>query len=136
MSEITRKKLGCCTVCDAKTASINSTYGLDHPCAGEARSIGKHFDSAVRATLILSDGKTMDITVCAACDPLLETSMVLVWKRVMMAWRYEIQPEVRAGKRIAPYTDEQLLDLHKWVCKVSKVIPLGVLYRRSWKDVK
>ena len=55
---------------------------------------------------------------------------------MLLAFKYEMDPEVRASDQSKPYTKEQLKDQAAWVKKLLKVIPLGVLYRKNWKDVK
>ncbi len=141
MSEIarnltSRKSIGRCSICDCRIADFLNTYPQGHFCAGEAQRIDRPHDEAVRVTLILSNGNTMDITVCPGCDRFVETGLVVLWKRILLGFKHETSNEFREGMRLPPYTATQRITVNSWIREMARIIPFGVLYRRNWKDVE
>ncbi len=136
MSEVRRKRLGLCSICDCRIADFSATYPQGHFCAGEPSKADRPHDAAVRVTLILSSGSTMDITVCGPCDRFVETGLAVLWKRILLGFKYESSNEFREGMRLKAYTAEQRITVNSWLREMTRIIPLGVLYRRNWKDVK
>ncbi len=136
MSEVKRKRIGFCSICDCAIATVKTVYPKDHFCAGDPQNIDRPYDNAVRATLILSNGNLMDITVCKGCDRFVDTGLVVLWKRILLGFKHETSNEFRDGMRLTPYTAVQRITVNSWLREMVRIIPLGVLYRRNWKDVE
>ncbi len=130
------KKLGCCTICDTLIAPVIVTFPSDHPYAGEPRKIGRPFDDSIRLVIILTDGSTIDVTVCKECAVTAEDNLCLIWRKIVAGWARETSDEHRMLIGAKAYTKKERSDVNKWKAKILKHIPIGILCKTNWKDVK
>lgn len=132
---MSKKLLGHCSICDAQVAEFTHQYPQSHPYAGEPTRLGEFHDDALRATLVLTNGSMMDVTICTECEPLLETSILKIWDQVVAGWKLEISDEHRVLINLKPYTESQREDVNLWFKTACGEPPMGVLCVRPWKDI-
>ena len=132
---MSRKLLGHCSICDVQVAEITHQYPQSHPYAGDPMRLGKFYDNALRATLVLTNGSMMDVTICSDCESSLETSTLQIWDRVVAGWKLEISDKHRVLLNLKPYTESQKEDVNLWFVTACGEPPVGVLCVRPWKDV-
>lgn len=133
--QMSKKLLGHCSICDAQVAEITHQYPQSHPYAGEPTRLGEFQDNALRATLVLINGSMMGVTICTECEPLLETSILKIWDRVVAGWKLEISDDHRVLLGLKTYTEAQREDVDLWFKTACGEPPMGVLCVRPWKDV-
>ncbi len=132
---MSKKLLGHCPICNTLIADIKSQYPQGHPYAGEPRQLERFHDGTLRATLVLTNGSLMDITICAACEPVLTDKFVFLWKRVVEGWKLEISDKHRQLLGSKPYSIDQRTQVDKWFVDACKEPPVGVLCIKPWKDI-
>lgn len=132
---MSKKLIGCCSLCDKEVAEILQRYPQGHLYVGEPVRIGKFFEDARRATLILTNGSQMDITVCQNCAEELPTSLCKLWVKIVSAWKLETTDAHRVAINASAYTEKQRLEVDKWFQTASKEPPVGVLKIENWKDI-
>ncbi len=123
------KTVGSCTVCDEPVFEILTVYPNDHPLAGEPRSVGRPLDNALRATLVLTDGSTIDLTHCEDC----ELDLPHIWQKCLATFTYEDRTRVERGAQ--PMTEVQRQNHRDQLVRLAAEIPLGLLYTRKWIEI-
>lgn len=80
------KILGSCSKCDAEVFEVAKR----DPETRVPIQLGPCRDDAMRATFLLLDGSSMDLTFCKNCsDTLLPHDYRFLWQRVMLSWETE-----------------------------------------------
>lgn len=112
------KLTGCCTDCDDPVFEVN-TMNPD----GTPRSVGAALPNAMRATLVLTDGSTCDMTFCEGCMEAIEAHLPAIWAKCLRSFAAEpVDPEIR---------DEIRADQ----VRLATMVPLGVVAVRRWCDI-
>ena len=138
MDEITPKKMGCCSICDALLFEVEERWP-DGPLEGEVRVFGKPLGGAKRSTLVLQSGSITDISLCASCE-ITPENISFVWRRALQAMALEISVEWRRKQAEARGEDLRFPPEHQEACRkvldgLIKNPPMGVLYTRSWEEI-
>lgn len=114
------KKLGCCTSCGKEVYEILRRYPSDHPYAKEPTQVGKPID-AVKKTLLLTDGSTMELTYCPDC----EVNFSKDWRTVLDAWARDMSDEYRSNIGVEPIKD--IAKYMQWFDKILMTLPIAVI---------
>lgn len=130
-----KKLIGHCTCCDKAVFDIVEVYPHDHPYAGEPRKIGNPHDDALRVTVILTDGKHIDVTICSYCFRSGDFSYNDIWDSIKSAWALEVSDEHCKILQKPVYTPEQRSNMKKWLDPLCDQGILGTLCVRKWRDV-
>lgn len=127
-----QNRSGRCALCEEPTHKILTQYPINHPFAGEARSLGKPFPLCRLVTLILMNGHQCDITMCEDCanHPHSIFSSI-VWKRLLKTWKFEMSEEFRKYNNIPPPSKREKDLKQKWFEKIIHNVPVGVLSIRK-----
>jgi hypothetical protein len=138
MPEITPKKMGCCSLCDALLFEVERRW-TDGPMEGEVREFGKPLDGVKRSTVVLQSGVRADFSLCARCE-LTPENLSLVWRRGLLAMAKEISVEWRtkqakARGRGLNYTPEHQAACQKMLEDMQKDPPVGVLFTQTWAEI-
>lgn len=134
--EIKKKLIGCCSVCDKEVFKILEVYPQEHPYAGEPRRAGRPLEDAVRATILLTDGKKLDITLCEACYEVSELHISLIWKRLLYSWAQEVTPENLQALGKPQLNKRQREQVDKWLVEMQSQAILGIVYAERWTEIK
>ena len=127
------KRPGHCTLSGKAVFDIPEWHTDENPLKGEPKKIGPPHDDAWRVHLVLVDGSTMAITVCAELLDQVEDNLNLVWKKIMAAYAFEeFTRPWRGGKQLDP---DQETAITASVVKQCGNPPLGVLYTEKWQDM-
>ena len=129
---MTRKKNGCCTLCDAEVCDSVTRWPGGHPYAGDIRAVGEWHDDAMKLTFILSGGSTIDLTFCEACGKSAESQLPAIWQKSLAANASDIDNDIAIG--IAPSTATYRFNRQAFHVRLANEIPLGVMSRRYWKE--
>ena len=135
------KKLGCCSLCDKEVFEVIRRASRDCSFPRMILQVGKPLPEARRATVLLTGGSTMDLTLCGECK-LDAESLVEVWARVRAGWAQEgcNSYRKRYTKELNNGTIPDLTLAQQWTTgrnqlDIAKQIPIGVLYEQSWQEV-
>ncbi len=126
------KMVGACTVCDASVFEILTVFPDGHSLAGENRSIGRPNDNAVRVSLVLTDGSTIDLTACEGCVEELENTLPAVWLKCLNTFKHEDRTRVERG--VQSFTGDQRQTHVDMLTRLALEIPLGIMNIRKWTD--
>lgn len=131
----TRKKLGCCSMCDAEVFEARTRYPPDHSLSKEIRQVGKCLDGAKRMTFVLANGSQTDFTFCNSCNPQ-PRHLPDLWKKTMAAMALQSDPAHRVAIGAGQLNSSQLAEMKRGLLKLANTPPLGVLYQQSWSEVQ
>lgn len=119
------KTPGCCSCCGRDCFEVIEFFPPGHPLDGRARRLGPPLECAERVTLLLTDGTTADVTVCADCQ---DIDLAHLWRECLGAFRFEEDNRQALGVHPNP-------GVITFLNHVMQQVPVGVLGRRGWPEV-
>ena len=105
MSRLSRKKAGCCTLCNQEMYEVSRRWPQGHPYAGEGRQLGRPKMPVIRQHFVQTNGKIAVISFCESCARDADEGIVHVWARALAAFKYERRHRVAIG--MAPLDRKQ-----------------------------
>lgn len=136
-----RNLLGCCVLCDKEVFEIFQRARRDAAIGRIPLKIGRPHPEARRVTLVLANGRRMDVSLCGDCEATPQTLPEL-WRIVRRGLAIEGRNEYRdAYTREAGRGRIHRLKLYQqWLTGAWQLgqvynVPLGVLYEQPWTEV-
>lgn len=133
---LSKKLVGCCSVCDKAVFDIIEIYPAHHPYAGEPRRLGAPQEDALQLQVLLSDGQHIGVTVCSECMLSGKVSYNDLWERILFSWGFEVSDENCKALNKPVYTEKQKVQLQNWLTSISKEMILGVMCSRPWRKIE
>lgn len=128
-----RRLTGRCVVSGEPCFEVLETWPAGHPSAGEPRRLGRPLPKALRVTLVLLDGTTTTVTVCA--DHLAEVTAALprVWHALCRKMRHDRKSHRELGQR--DFNADQHAAADAANLRFIDNRPLGILCHERWSEV-
>ena len=137
MNEIEKKISGKCSNCDADCFVVTRLYPDDHFLAGEPRNLGQPLDHAYLIGILITDGKTLRVTMCENCAKTLSPKIMNhVWRRILYSWKVENTDDHLKALAKPPLKPSQRKKVEEWLREMSRQSVLGVVCNMKWSDYR
>ncbi len=152
VAQVSRKEVGCCSLCDEPVFEVLERFPEGHPLGGRIRRISQVLTDpdAKRVSLLqLSslecgvDSKRLErwakaaqheITLCSKCS-IDHTNIVGLWKKCMEAYAECVTVEHQLALGKPPNTQEQQDYSEQVACWMVNTPPIGVMHEQKWSEV-
>ncbi len=129
------KRYGACTDCDTEVFDCRARWPEGTPLEGHIRIRMGAKDNAMRATIALMDGSSIDLTFCADCIPTIAENMVKIWDKVIQRHVLSVDPEVRKALGYPEHNPRQHEAAEREAIHLIHNKPFGVLAVQPWNEV-
>lgn len=87
---MSRKRVGCCSLCDDLCFEVMARWSEGEERAGEPKRFGPPVNGATRITFLLFDGNRTDMTFCGECARVLSAlHYPVLWRKNLAGWLRE-----------------------------------------------
>lgn len=129
-----RLEPGHCWLSGKECFEIKAVYANDHPLAGHVLRVGNPMPEAWRVTLLLMDGKIMNITVHEECLETIPEHLNELWHLICEKEVFSYQHCKDADHTI---DDDKAKSAYESTAKlIANNPPLGIVNMVRWMDVQ